>query len=185
MSFFIHNFGKNISRLRREKGLTQDELAKSIGVQKAAISKIELGVSYPTFSNLDKIAQFFNATPNQLFGTPTQIELENSVLKTDTYSDKAKIILSALEKLELSHEEKYFDDVLWLVRGAQIFDKDGSPLYEDYDGRITSDPTFARGYAYHQSPLEHFLSKEEKIKELVEDIAYIKKNSNLLEESNE
>lgn len=95
MTFFIHNFGKNLARLRKEKGITQEELAKNIGLQKAAISKMELGTSYPTFSNLDKIAEFFNATPNQLFGTQTQIELENSVYKTDEYVEKAQDILAA------------------------------------------------------------------------------------------
>lgn len=107
MTFFIHNFGKNLARLRKEKGITQEELAKNIGLQKAAISKMELGTSYPTFSNLDKIAEFFNATPNQLFGTQTQIELENSVYKTDEYVEKAQDILTAGKLIhEIENYEK-------------------------------------------------------------------------------
>ena len=36
--------------------------------------------SYPTFANLDKIAEYFNATPTQLFGTSKEIELERVFL---------------------------------------------------------------------------------------------------------
>ncbi|WP_449449213.1 helix-turn-helix domain-containing protein [Streptococcus suis] len=163
MTFFIHNFGKNLSRLRKEKGLTQDELAQIIGVQKAAISKIESGTSYPTFANLDKIAEFFNVTPNQLFGTPTQIELENSVYKTDEYSEKAKIILSAIEKMEELKNNKFYYDILWLSRGPQRFTPDGEPLYEDYDGRITSNPDSPIDNAYYPGPVDNLLKTVEEL----------------------
>lgn len=36
--------GEKIKRLRQEKGMTQEELGKAIGVQKAAINKYELGI---------------------------------------------------------------------------------------------------------------------------------------------
>ncbi|WP_449460397.1 helix-turn-helix domain-containing protein [Streptococcus suis] len=169
MSFFIHNFGKNLSRLRKEKGLTQDELAQIIGVQKAAISKIESGTSYPTFSNLDKIAEFFNATPNQLFGTPTQIELENSIYKTDEYSEKAKIILSAIEKMEEVKNNNFYYDILWLSRGPQMFGTNGEPMYEDYDGKITSNPDFPIADAYYPGPVDNLLKN---IKEIQENETY-------------
>ena len=41
------NVGKMIILKRKEKKITQDELAKYIGVSKAAISKWETGQSYP------------------------------------------------------------------------------------------------------------------------------------------
>ena len=36
--------GEKIKRLRLEKGMTQEELGKKVGVQKAAINKYELGI---------------------------------------------------------------------------------------------------------------------------------------------
>ena len=81
----IENFGKNISNLRREKNVSQEELAEYVGVGKAAISKIELGTSFPTFANLERIAQYFEATPTQLFGTELEIQLEISRKNIDAY----------------------------------------------------------------------------------------------------
>ena len=56
--------------------------------------------SYPTFANLDKIAEYFNATPTQLFGTSKEIELEKSVLESNEYSDKVSEILKAVKYIE-------------------------------------------------------------------------------------
>ncbi|MGT2716492.1 helix-turn-helix domain-containing protein [Streptococcus respiraculi] len=180
MTFLIHNFGKNLSRLRKEKGLTQDELAQSIGVQKAAISKMELGTSYPSFSNLDKIAEFFKATPNQLFGTPRDIEIEKAIYKTDEYDEKAKTILSALKQWEQFEESEAYCDLLWLTRGPELVTKDGDPLYEDFDGRITNSPDYPRGMAYGLSPIEMILKSKVDIEELAKKVQFIEENKELL-----
>ena len=74
--YFIQNFGENVAKLRREKNIKQEVLAEYVGISKNAISKIEQGTSYPTFANLDKIAEFFKATPTQLFGTEQEKQLE-------------------------------------------------------------------------------------------------------------
>ena len=69
MTFIIQNFGPNLARLRIEKGVSQTQLAEDLGIGKQSISDYEKQKSYPTFANLDKIAEYFNATPTQLFGT--------------------------------------------------------------------------------------------------------------------
>ena len=119
----IENFGKNISNLRREKNISQEELAEFVGVGKAAISKIELGTSYPTFANLEKIAQFFNATPTQLFGTELEIQLELSRKNIDEYEKKATYILEAAKAI--SDIKK----ILFKVEPKITISKDGKKLY--------------------------------------------------------
>ena len=49
---------------------------------------------------MDKIAEYFNATPTQLFGTSKEIELEKSVLESNEYSDKVSEILKAVKYIE-------------------------------------------------------------------------------------
>lgn len=186
MPFFIHNFGKNLSRLRKEKELTQDELAQIIGVQKAAISKIESGTSYPTFANLDRIAEFFNATPNQLFGTPTQIELENSVYKTDEYVEKTRDILQVGQLIHDIENDRttssIFNDLLLLVKGKMITDKDGEPLTYVGNGKY-SIAEYEDEIAYEGSVLSQINQVEPKINELIDKIHYIKDNQSLLKDN--
>ena len=54
------NIARTIINKRKEKGLTQDELANYIGVSKAAVSKWEIGQSYPDITLLPQLAAFFN-----------------------------------------------------------------------------------------------------------------------------
>ncbi|GHU35938.1 transcriptional regulator [Bacilli bacterium] len=93
--YFIQNFGDNVAKLRKEKNIKQEVLAEYVGISKNAISKIEQGTSYPTFANLDKIAEFFKATPTQLFGTEQEKQLEISADNIDEYQKKAHEILQA------------------------------------------------------------------------------------------
>ncbi|WP_449451733.1 helix-turn-helix transcriptional regulator [Streptococcus suis] len=161
----IENFAVNLINLRKQAGLSQKELAKKLEISSQTLSNIENQTSYPTFTNLEKIAEFFNATPNQLFGTPTQIELENSIYKTDEYSEKAKTILSAIEKMEEVKNNNFYYDILWLSRGPQMFGPNGEPMYEDYDGRITSNPDFPIADAYYPGPVDRLLKAIEELQE--------------------
>lgn len=53
------SFSEKLKELRKEKGLTQEELAKEIFVSRTLISKYENGAIYPTKENAIKIAEFF------------------------------------------------------------------------------------------------------------------------------
>lgn len=51
-------FAKKLKELRKERGLTQEELAQKLFVSRTLISKYESGAIYPTRENAEKIAQF-------------------------------------------------------------------------------------------------------------------------------
>lgn len=53
----VSSAGKNLRRLRIQRGLSLDRLAKISGVSRAMISHVELGQSAPTIVTLDKIAK--------------------------------------------------------------------------------------------------------------------------------
>ena len=60
--------GEKIKVKRRERDLTQEELANILGVSKAAVSKWETDESYPDITLLTQIAQLFHITMDELFG---------------------------------------------------------------------------------------------------------------------
>ena len=59
--------GDRIRSRRRERDLTQEELANILGVSKAAVSKWENEESYPDITTLPQIAQLFHMTMDELF----------------------------------------------------------------------------------------------------------------------
>ena len=67
------NLARTIIAKRKEKGLTQDDLASFIGVSKAAISKWETGHSYPDIVLLPQLAAFFNISIDDLMGYEPQM----------------------------------------------------------------------------------------------------------------
>ena len=62
------SIGKNIVRLRKEKGWTQAKLGEMLCVSNQAISKWELGMTLPDVMLLPKIADAFECSIDELFG---------------------------------------------------------------------------------------------------------------------
>lgn len=62
-------FNKKLQELRKQKGLTQEELAGRLYVSRTAISKWESGRGYPNIESLKAIAAFFSVTVDELLST--------------------------------------------------------------------------------------------------------------------
>ena len=60
--------GSQIARLRREKGITQEELAQRMGVSNQSVSKWENGQSCPDIGLLPALAAYFGVTTDALLG---------------------------------------------------------------------------------------------------------------------
>lgn len=67
------NIGKNITKFRRSKGITQDELASYIGVSKSSVSKWENSITYPDIVLLPQLATLFNISLDELVGYEPQL----------------------------------------------------------------------------------------------------------------
>ncbi len=59
-------FNKKLQELRKQKQLTQEELAKALFVSRTAVSKWESGRGYPSIDSLKTIAAFFDITIDEL-----------------------------------------------------------------------------------------------------------------------
>ena len=55
-------FNEKLQQLRKQKEITQEELAVAIYVSRTAISKWESGRGYPSIDSLKAIAKYFNIT---------------------------------------------------------------------------------------------------------------------------
>lgn len=92
------NLAKVLVNKRKEKGITQEELANYIGVSKASVSKWETGLSYPDIIFLPQLAAYFNISVDELIGYEPQMTKED--------------IKKLYHKLAADFAEKPFDDVI-------------------------------------------------------------------------
>lgn len=67
------NIANNIAKLRRNKKITQEQLAEFIGVTKASVSKWENNQSTPDIAILPLLATFFDVTIDELMGYTPQL----------------------------------------------------------------------------------------------------------------
>ena len=71
--------GKNIKRIRRERNLTQEEVATHLGISFQSISKWERGDGYPDITMLPVLSNYFGISVDDLLGV-SEIE------KNDVYN---------------------------------------------------------------------------------------------------
>jgi transcriptional regulator with XRE-family HTH domain len=71
------NISMVIAAKRKEKGVTQDELAEFIGVSKASVSKWETAQSYPDITLLPQLAAYFNISIDELIGYLPQMTTQD------------------------------------------------------------------------------------------------------------
>ncbi|HDR7436379.1 MULTISPECIES: helix-turn-helix transcriptional regulator [Bacillus] len=97
------NIHKIIADKRKEKGITQEELAAYIGITKASVSKWETGQSYPDITFLPLLASYFNISIDELISYTPQMEQED--------------IKNLYHRLAEAFSEKPFNEVMMECRG--------------------------------------------------------------------
>lgn len=70
----VSKFAETIARLRKEKGLTQKQLAEQFGVSDRSVSKWERGETMPDVALLPDIADFFAVSVDDLLRGDAEIE---------------------------------------------------------------------------------------------------------------
>lgn len=81
-------FGNKISKLMRERGITQENLAKAIGVSRQTVNSYTNGKCLPMDTVMQKIADFFEMTVDEL----TNIE------ENEDETDAMQIVVTKMPK---------------------------------------------------------------------------------------
>ena len=72
----LEQLGKNIQRLRRQNGFSQEEFAEKIGIATNTLSSIERGFSFMTVTTLEKVCDILRVQPYELFYSTSENEVD-------------------------------------------------------------------------------------------------------------
>ena len=120
------NLADNIKAIREEKGLKQIEVADHIGVDKSAYSKIEKGLRALTVEELQKMAQLFNMTTDQIINYDGKMPKE-VVIEDKTAVEQMRLI-QQLEEEDKQTIFKLIDKMLTNKKFKDFFNKNIAAL---------------------------------------------------------
>lgn len=100
-------FGKRIVELRKKRGLTQAELAKSIGISRSALSLYEIEKREPDIDTLGKLSALFKVPVGYILGKEQEItDYTNYTMDTPEFALDFKMrIRELLAEQKISEEE--------------------------------------------------------------------------------
>lgn len=108
--------GKNIRKIREAKGLSQKEVAISVGMDQAQYSRIENSKTDPSFSTVDKIAKALGVELSELFKADELFRDVNS--KDKTLMEKLRLV----EILEDKEQKAFYNILDALVAKKRLTD---------------------------------------------------------------
>lgn len=112
------SLASNISKLRKECSMTQEQLAEALGVTFAAVSKWERGAATPELNLIAEMADLFEVSIDALIGYEFQNhEQENVIARLKRYA------------VERNDEDIYGD--MEKSGKAKLYRKNGSHLVGD------------------------------------------------------
>ena len=71
--------GNLIKKQREKKGLTQEKMSALVGIDPTNLSKIERGISFPSFKNFCSIIEILKIEPNYFLNFVNFEKIDNNI----------------------------------------------------------------------------------------------------------
>ena len=125
--------GENIKHMRRERNITQEELAELFGVSCTAVSKWERGETYPDITLIFPLANYFEVSVDELMGYNSvriEQEIQDIIKQRNDLFNMGKM-KEAVELMSRARKE-YPND--YRIMHCYMWDMAGS--YADNDSKV-------------------------------------------------
>ncbi|MGM9878201.1 MAG: helix-turn-helix transcriptional regulator [Bacilli bacterium] len=105
-------FGDNLKFLRKNKKLSQEELAEKVKVSRQSVSKWETGEAYPEMNNILELCKIFHCKINDL--------VNDSIIDIDLLDEETKTKVVSLKKEEQKKMKGLSKSIYIIARIAKI-----------------------------------------------------------------
>ena len=125
------NIAANITKLRKERGMTQEALAEVIGVSAQTISKWENSTTYPDVALLPVIADVFGVTIDALYGRESDTPNVSAATAVDAVIEAVRETIVGM--IHVSELDGTFEEHLAQYKKAMQYAKQRSVIESDKD----------------------------------------------------
>lgn len=137
-------FSEKLVKLRKIKGITQDEFASAVGVSRQAVYKWESGQSYPEVSKLLEIKLLFGLSIDDLLDESYEVIVPEKKRRKRLPKAVTEVIeetVRAEEKVEAKREEPKAEPVYEAPAQEAV---EEAPLYEEpaYEAPVAEEPVY-------------------------------------------
>lgn len=121
----------NITKFRKEKGITQKELAKRIGIQPSTLSDYINLRSAPSFGIIQKLADFFGVNKSDIDTTFKETEQTSTTLQaiqslSERLLEPRRVIVLDTAKKQLKEQERAQREVTDILYSYNYYDHPAS-----------------------------------------------------------
>ena len=120
------SIGKNIKKLREQKGLLQKEVAAKLGVGYTNYNKIETGIREPSVKELQKLAKLYRLTVDQVINLDSDVPKEVNI-KNEPAVEQLHL-LEQLDEEDKTTVFKIIDTMLTKKKFKDFFQKNVAAL---------------------------------------------------------
>lgn len=101
------SFGQKLLKLRKQKGLSQEDLATDLGISQSSVSNYESGFTKPDISVLEKVSKYFSVPISDLFidDQNTFYNYKNKTVQNVVYNLPEKLIEQYEETIKSLKEQ--------------------------------------------------------------------------------
>lgn len=149
----------DIRKARKASNLTQEQLAKLIGVNRATLSKYENGQIEPPPSKMRKLAQHLNVPVTALWGLPEKYEdeLSNALSMVEAYHE-GNLVLT-----DLSESDPVAETMINLVEAFYQLNLEGQKIAVERVKELSEIPKYKRTPTAERAemPSESFADAEQ------------------------
>lgn len=174
--------GEVIYSLRKEYGVTQEQLAQAVGVSVPAVSKWESKNAYPDITLLPSIARYFNTTIDKLLKYEITISNEDimeiitkcaTVFEIDSLENAVKFCNDYINQYPNNSYMKFRVGSLYMMYLSKAESEDGiiELAHKAIDllekSAISKDTEISEGSNYILSPLYSIIGDDKKAEEVL------------------
>ena len=130
---------ENIKAIRKQRGMTQEELATRLNVVRQTVSKWEKGLSVPDADLLKRIAEILETNVSTLFGAPISTETNTNEIAeqlsriNEQLATKARMVKRIWFAVGIVALSIIILTVIWIILGSTTGLNENTSIVEQHE----------------------------------------------------